>query len=353
MREPRSVVGPRWPRRAERPSSSPERARRAPMAPALAAWLAGLLLLGPATALEAQVSYQKGQNVAPAYEGWLENEDGSYSMVFGYMNRNWAEEIDVPVGEENHFSPGPADRGQPTHFRPRRNRFVFMVRVPADFGDQEMVWTLTTAGQTETAYGTLQIDQRLDDIVIASETGALGIGASDAETRANRPPIITVEGGDEYRVRVGEPLELAVRMEDDGLEDAIVGWERRQEEAAQAAAERDGPPRLNERQLRPPTRITVQKIVWHHVAWFLYRGDGGAHPTFDPPQVKTWEDTRTGANSPWAPHWTRTPIPEDGVWRTTVTFDEPGTYILRARGDDGALYHDQDVRVVVSPVASE
>lgn len=353
MREGRSVRGPRQARRVGAVSAT-EGAGPAPVAPAAAVFVAGLLGLMTASVLEGQVSYQRGQNVAPAYEGWIANDDGSYSMVFGYMNRNWAEELDVPVGEENFFSPGPEDRGQPTHFRPRRNRFVFMVRVPADFGDQEMVWTLTTAGQTERAYGTLQIDQRLDDIVIASETGALGIGASDAETRANQPPVITVEGGDEYRVRVGEPLELAVRMEDDGLEEAIESWKERRAEAAQAAAERDGPPGLSERQLRPPTRITVQKIVWHHVAWFLYRGgDSDAHPAFDPPQVKTWEDTRTGANSPWAPLWRRTPVPEDGVWRTTVTFDEPGTYILRARGDDGALYHDQDIRVVVSPIASE
>ncbi len=324
----------------------------------LTSWMGGAvavfaLVVGPPVAAEAQISYQKGQNVAPAYEGWLENEDGSFTMVFGYMNRNWAEELDVPVGDGNFFSPGPRDQGQPTHFLPRRNRFVFMVDVPPDFGDQEMVWTLTTAGVTERAYGTLGIDQRLDNIVIASETGALGIGASDAETRANEPPVITVEGGNEYRVAVGQPLELAVRMEDDGLAEGLESWHARQERAAQARAEMEGPPRLSRAQLRPPTRITVQKIVWHHVAWFLYRGEGDGTPTFDPPQVKTWEDTRSGANSPWAPLWTRTPIPDDGVWRTTVTFDEPGTYILRARGDDGALYHDQDVTVVVSRIASE
>jgi hypothetical protein len=74
---------------------------------------------------------------------------------------------------------------------------------------------------------------------------------------------------------------------------------------------------------------------------------------FDPPQVKTWEDTRSGANSPWAPLWEPPPVPEDGRWETTVTFQEPGTYILRARGDDGALYHDADVTIVVGPVASE
>ena len=306
-----------------------------------------------ASGAEAQISYQRGQNVAPAYEGWIENEDGTFSMVFGYMNRNWSEELDVPVGEDNFLSPGQADQGQPTHFRPRRNRFVFMIQVPADFGDQELVWTLTTAGKTEHAYGTLDIDQRIDNIVIASETGALGIGASNAEIRANQPPVITVEGGTEYTVRVGQPLELAVRMEDDGLAEAHQNWTRRQERAAEAAAEREGPPALSSAQLRPPTRITVDKIVWHHVAWFLYRSDGEGTPSFDPPQVKTWEDTRTGANSPWAPLWRRTPIPEDGVWRATVTFDQPGTYILRARGDDGALYHDQDITVVVSRIASD
>lgn len=312
------------------------------------------LSASPAVAPElvGQLAYQTGQNVSPAYEGWIQNEDGSKTMVFGYMNRNWSEELDVPVGEENYFTPGPADRGQPTHFRPRRNRFVFMVTVPADF-DDELVWTLTTKGRTEHAYGTLGIDQVLDNIVIASETGALGIGASNAEIRANTPPVLTVEGGNEYTARVGQPVELAVRMEDDGLEDAYENWVARQARAAQAVAQREGPPRLSRGQLRPPTRITVDKIVWHHVAWFLYRAEGDGTPTFDPPQVKTWEDTRTGANSPWAPLWTRTPIPEDGVWRTTVTFDEPGTYILRARGDDGALYHDQDVKIVVSAIASQ
>ena len=313
---------------------------------------AAAMLSVPASS-DAQISYQRGQNVAPAYEGWIQNDDGTKTMVFGYMNRNWGEDLEVGIGEENFFSPGPADRGQPEHFRPRRNRFVFLVDLPADWGDEELVWTLTSAGVTEKAYGTLGIDQLIDNIVIASETGALGIGASNAEIRANQPPVITVEGGTEHRIRVGQPLELVVSMEDDGLADAFQSWQRRQAAAAEAVAEQEGPPRLSRGQLRPPTRITVDKIVWHHVAWFLYRSDGDGTASFDPPQVKTWEDTRTGANSPWAPLWQRTPIPEDGIWRTTVTFDEPGTYILRARGDDGALYHDQNITVVVSAIASE
>jgi hypothetical protein len=300
--------------------------------------------------LRAQTTYQAGQNVAPAFEGWVEKEDGTFSLLFGYMNRNWQEEPEAPVGPDNFVSPGPQDQGQPTHFRPRRNRFVFEVPVPADFGDQEMVWTLTTNGVTEHAYGSLHIDYKIDDIVIASETGALGIGISDAETRANQPPTIWVEGESVRRVRVGEPLTLVVMMEDDGLADAIERSKARAEAKAKRIAEREGPPRLSERQLRPPIRITVNKVVAHHIAWFVYRGAGGV--TFDPPQVKTWEDTRAGANSPWAPLWVPPPVPEDGRWVVDVTFDEPGTYTLRARGDDGALFHDQDVTVIVGPVTT-
>lgn len=294
----------------------------------------------------AQLTYQEGQNVSPAFEGWEANEDGSFNLVFGYMNRNWQEELDVPVGPDNTISPGPAEQGQPTHFLPRRNRFVFKVRVPADFGDQEMVWTLTTKGETEYAYGSLRIDYQLDNIVIASETGALGIGRSDAETRANTPPVLTLEGETLRHVSVGQPVTIVATIADDGLEKAI---ERSQAAATRAAeSESDEPPTLSRRQLRPPVRITVNKVVALHLTWFVFRGEGQV--AFDPPQVKTWEDTRTGANSPWAPLWVRPPVPEDARWEVTVTFDRPGTYILRGRADDGALYHDQDITFVVRPI---
>jgi hypothetical protein len=32
----------------------------------------------------AQLSYSSGQSVYPAYEGWAQNADGSYRMLFGY-----------------------------------------------------------------------------------------------------------------------------------------------------------------------------------------------------------------------------------------------------------------------------
>ena len=233
----------------------------------------------------AQASYQTGQNVSPAFEGWEQNEDGSFNMVFGYMNRNWLEELDVPVGEDNHISPGSADQGQPTHLLPRRNRYVFKVRVPADFGDQELVWTLTTQGKTEAAYGTLRLDYKLDYMVIASETGALGIGVSTEASRKNIPPTMTLVGDAVRRVTVGQPVTLVARITDDDL--PRVGPIRPPRES-------DGPPTLSRVALSPPVRFTVQKVNGLHLSWFVFRGE--SEVKFDPPQIKTWEDTRAGAN---------------------------------------------------------
>ena len=93
------------------------------------------------------LSYTKGQNVSPAFEGWEEDANGAKYFLFGYMNRNWEEELNVPVGADNNITPGTPDQGQPTHFLPRRNRFVFRVAVPKSFTEKdEMVWTLTTYG---------------------------------------------------------------------------------------------------------------------------------------------------------------------------------------------------------------
>ena len=76
------------------------------------------------------VKYKSGQNVVPAYEGWVPNPDGTFSLVFGYFNRNWEEEMFIPVGPDNHIDPGGPDRGQPTYFAPRRGKSVFEIIVP-------------------------------------------------------------------------------------------------------------------------------------------------------------------------------------------------------------------------------
>jgi len=70
--------------------------------------------------LHAQVRYNSGQTIAPVFEGWERNDDGTFNMVFGYMNRNYEEILDVAVGPDNRIEPGNQDQGQPTYFFPRR-----------------------------------------------------------------------------------------------------------------------------------------------------------------------------------------------------------------------------------------
>ena len=306
-------------------------------------WLASMLIIivtcGMQTA-NAQQTYSRGAAIEPGYEGWRKNEDGSFSFMFGYMNENWKEQPDIPVGDNNFFSPGDADRGQPTHFLPRRNRFTFEVVVPADWGERELVWSVTHNGETNRAYATLVPDYTVDNMAIASETGSLGAGTSSPESRANTPPVVTVQGdtvsGEQIRyVNVGEKLVLLAQVEDDGLP------KPRRSTLARTATS------IQERMLRPPRRSTVGKTNGLFLSWNKYRGPGNV--SFDPPQIKTWEDTRTSANSPWGPLWIPPAVPEDGIYEVTVVFDTPGTYILWTRADDGGLYHDQYVTVNVSP----
>jgi len=300
--------------------------------------------IGPAPAAQS-LTYARGQNVAPAYEGWEQDADGVKYFLFGYMNRNWEQELDVPVGPDNSFNIGGADQGQPTHFLPRRNRFVFRVRVPNGFSDKdELVWTLTTNGKTEKAYATLRPDYVVDDVVKASETGALGAGTSSPEVRSNKPPAVRVEELKSRSVKVGEWVTLTADVKDDGIPkprdfSRVAAAQARAAQQSAAAT----PPRNPS--LSPPTRITVGKNLGLHLSWFLYRGPGTA--TFDPPQVKAWEDTRAGSNSPWSPLWSAPKLPENGKVPVMVKFDAPGTYVLRCLADDGALTAGEDVTIVV------
>jgi hypothetical protein len=287
----------------------------------------------------AQLSYSRGQSVSPAYEGWEQNADGSFNLMFGYMNDNWEEEIDVPVGPENNIEPGGPDQGQPTHLFPRRNRFVFRVRVPKDFGDKELVWTLTTHGKTIKAYGTLRQDYFLDNMVFTSETGAIGAGVSSPEIRANKPPVLEAAGDTRRTVKAGEPLMLSAHVTDDGVPKPRPrgAFLDRAGEAAQ---------QVKDIRLIPPKQSTVGSATGLWVSCYQYRGPGSVK--FSPGQPGTWEDTRAGGNSQWSPLWVPPPAPEGDNWKVQATFDEPGTYILRWHASDGALWVDQDITVTVT-----
>ena len=156
--------------------------------------------------LSGQVIHSTGQSIAVSYDGWEENPDGTFNLVFGYFNRNWDEELDIPIGPANNVEPGGPDQGQPTHFLPRRNRFTFRIKAPKDFGTKEIVWTLTSNGKTERAYASLRPEYITDPQLQQFDVG--DFGHNSMKERRNQAPVISIEGDMRRTAKVGEPLLL-------------------------------------------------------------------------------------------------------------------------------------------------
>jgi hypothetical protein len=251
-----------------------------------AASLSAALLGGmsaPVTAQEMLAPVRaSGQTVTPVFEGWYRNPDGTYSISFGYFNRNATETVEVPVGPDNNISPGDANQGQPTSFSPRRHWGVFAVTVPADFGAKKVVWTLVVRGETFSIAGHLRPQWEIDAL-----KGEAGSG--------NTPPVIRFDrAGPEGRgprgitapaqsAVVGRPLTLTVWVTDDG--------------SAERSISSDG---------RAGTPVSLM--------WFKHQGPG---------------DVRFSELAPKADAGT-------GAATTIATFSQPGEYVLRIRANDAS-----------------
>ena len=270
------------------------------------------------------------------------------------MNRNWEEEIDVPVGPDNGFNVGGADQGQPTHFLPRRNRFVFRVRVPNGFTEKdELVWTLTTHGKTEKAYATLRPDYIVDDVVKASETGALGAGTSSPEVRSNKPPSVRIEEVKARTVKVGEWVTLVAEVKDDGIpKPRGAGFAGAAAETARLDATAASPTQLGRASLRP-NRGDVTAVPGHgrqeprpaRLVVRLPRARGRSLSTRG--RSRRGRTRATGANSPWAPLWVGAGDAGGRQGARCRCPSEPGTYVLRCVADDGALMSGEDELTIV------
>ncbi len=300
----------------------------------LVAW-AALVLFGRGADAQTRFMYLKGQTVSPAYEGWWPNDDGSFTMFFGYMNSNWEEEFDIPLGPDNQIEPGGPDQGQPTHFYPRRNPFLFTVRVPKDFGTKELIWTLTTHGKTERAFASLKSDYQIDKQVISTEVGG-DFGSLRDELRTNIPPSLELEGEPRRSIKVGEQLTLVAFAKDP---DNIPARRQTRPPATTVAA--------TAALYRPPSSIVASSGPGLRLSWVVFRGPAG-RVRLDPDQMKTWTDTRAYANSPWSPPWIIPETPANNTWTVRATFDEPGVYVLRAIASDGSLFTSQNVTVTVT-----
>ncbi len=157
-----------------------------------------------------------GRTVTPAYEGWYENADGTYSLSFGYFNRNTDEILEIPLGSDNMVEPASLPQNQPTRFEEGRHWGTFVARVPADFGDQEVTWTLKMRGQTFAVPGHLHPDWRID----ALREGAHGNTPPVLKFEQDGPEVVGPGGSNlvfgPLRGSVGEPVEITVYANDDG-----------------------------------------------------------------------------------------------------------------------------------------
>ena len=288
--------------------------RRA-LRPAALLALAVAPLIAQSQSTELHVRFNSGQSVVPIYEGWERVPDGSFNMVFGYLNRNHVEEPIVAVGPRNNFEPGPADRGQPTYFYPRENHFLFKVNVPQNWDrKKELTWTLTVNGKTEQAKATLLDVWEIDRKVEVSNNG--GTQTTNELINRDQPPVVKIDPIE--RPKAGVPVTITAAVTDDGV----------------PASSKPRTPRQLEPTLRgaPPSPVNVPMPVRPRppqglsVLWLVHRGPAAV--TFDPDgYVKV----------------------ADGKVSVKATFTKPGTYTLRAFGHDGILRAPYDVTVTVEP----
>jgi hypothetical protein len=259
-----------------------------------------------------QVRFNAGQAVVPYFEGWIKNSDGSFDMVFGYFNRNYQQEFAIPVGPDNKVEPLAGNAGQPTYFLPRRQRWMYRVKVPANFGKQSLIWTITANGRTERAYGELIAAQEINERVVMTN-GNFDPGGDDP----NQAPTLTVAAS--LTTRVNTPLTLTVTASDDGLP------RPRQAPAPKPAETRTGDNPFAVAQVNSSAPPKPRGLS---VSWMQYGGP--AKVTFEPPAAIAIPGGR-------------------GEATTVARFTQPGTYRLIASATDSAMTKKQEVTVTVTP----
>jgi hypothetical protein len=235
--------------------------------------------------LPISVAKASGQTVTPAFEGWYRNPDGTFSISFGYHNRNSEEVVSVPIGAANRVEPGPPNQGQPTEFQPGRQWGIFAVKVPADFGSKEITWTIAFRGATYAIPGDLRPNWEIDAL-----DGEAGSGNTPPALKfdANGP-----EGAGPLGITAGPvsasaatPVALTVWARDDGKPSTSVGSAGRS---------------------NVPVTLT----------WFAHQSPAGRGAvTFNPPSARV---NVTG-----------------GEAATQATFSAPGDYVVRVRANDAS-----------------
>jgi hypothetical protein len=231
-----------------------------------------------------------GASVTGAFEGWYSNADGSRGFLVGYYNRNSQQELDVPIGPNNHIDPGGPDMGQPTHFLPGRQWGMFSVPVPKDFAPTDQyVWTIVANGQSNSIPLRLKADYVMSPFEEIAVHNTPPIIRFEPNGNTLQGPIATVAAAPAQTAALAVPLALTVWATDDMKYTSGTS-------APMTAA-------------RPP--VTLR--------WSKYRGAGGV--TFDKARPEM-EKLPTGEGA------------FNGKATTTVKFSEAGDYVLHLTAND-------------------
>lgn len=257
----------------------------------------------------------KDNFVAPYFDGFYQNADGTWTLSFGFMNRNDEDLIEIALGEDNFIEPAQYDGVQPTSFPVvgysgfggPRERGSFGVVVPEDF-EGDVWWTVTTNGYTTKVPGRLEGPGRIITGAYELSTGPMAAGSLRPAIRFSEDGpdgwgIEGVEHPERFTTKVGEPIEVRFWTFDRG-----------------------------ERELGG-----VNMTLWKH------QGPVGGEIAFESfvealPQTRP---QRPGTRPPGpGPVATRDiiPIPTEGpnanMGHFSATFDTPGQYVIRIRIDN-------------------
>jgi hypothetical protein len=231
-----------------------------------------------------------GDSVTGAFEGWYYNADGSRSFLVGYYNRNSRQELDIPVGPNNHIDPGGPDMGQPTHFLTGRQWGMFSVPVPRDFKPTDSyVWMITANGQTNSIPLRLHADYVMSPFTEIAVGNTPPVIRFEESGKTIQGPIATLTAAPVRTVAAGVPLALPLWVTDD-----------------MKYTNGSGAPLTRQ---RPPVTLT----------WSKYRGPGTV--TFDKAKPEV-EKLAAGEGA------------FSGRGTTNVKFSEPGDYVLHVTAND-------------------
>lgn len=242
----------------------------------------------------------QGDIIAPFFDGWYDNGDGTITYSFGFLNRNTEEIVDIPLGENNSIEPAEFDGVQPTHFpvydrgglQGKRERGAFAVTLPAHMKGTEVTWTLSHAGETWSVPG------RSTSPAYELSRAPAAFGSLPPAVRFDHdgPEVQGTEGivGERVRTTVGTPVTLSALVQDRG---------------ERAKYDLDAP------------FVPVRAVFIEH--------QGPGDVTFEPREVMVDNEGTPPIGEGRAPAGL-----EWGTAETRATFSEPGEYLVRIRVDN-------------------